>query len=265
MRYEVLGPVRAVTGDVFLDIRATKMQLLLTTLLVREGKAVTAQQLIGELWGDSPPRRAMAAVHVYISQLRKILADLYGPVARDGGSGVQEATLLTRSCGYAFQLADAQLDTLDLRALIAEGRAHSAVGDHERAADAFSRAAALWRGPSPCDLAEGPIISTFATWAGEARLECWELMAEAYLASGRHREIIAPLRMLVAQHPLREAFHRLLMLALYRSERQGEALMVYQEAWKSLDRSLGVEPGRLLKQVQQQIICGDRCLDLSAG
>ncbi|WP_299534921.1 AfsR/SARP family transcriptional regulator [uncultured Streptomyces sp.] len=261
MRYEILGPVRAVAGDVVIDVGPAKMQLLLTALLVDAGRTVTASQLVAELWGDRPPRRAAAALHVYISQSRKLLAGLADPAAADCGSGTP---LVTRSPGYAFQLAGAGLDAREFQTLMAEGRASSRAGHHERASRAFRRAAALWRGPWVGDLAEGPIISTFATWAGEARLECAEMLMEAHLACGRHREIIAPLRTLVAQHPLREAFHRLLMLALYRSERQGDALMAYQDARRSLRRALGVEPGRSLRQVQQQIICADRCLDLSA-
>ncbi|MEU3221897.1 AfsR/SARP family transcriptional regulator [Streptomyces sp. NPDC006976] len=263
MRFEILGPTRVVAGEAVLDVKAAKMQLLLTALLVRAGQTVTTPQLVTELWGDLPPRRALAALHVYISQLRKSLAALREAGAPGAGGDLSVASLVTGSSGYVFQLRDAGLDLLDLQNLMARGRACAKAGQHENASRLFRRAVGLWRGPWPGEGAEGPIISGFATWVSEARMECSELLMEAHLAAGRHREVIAPLRALIAQHPLRESFHRLLMLALYRSERQGDALMVYQNARRSLNQSLGVEPGRRLKQVQHQIICADRCLDLS--
>src|SRR6185503_18952705 len=123
----------------------------------------------------------------------------------------------------------------------------------------------LWRGPALGDLRAGPIVEGFVTWLAEARLECLEMLADSHLELGRHRELVGRLYSLTAEHPLREAFYRQLMLALYRSERQADALKVYQMARKTLNEELGLEPCRSVQDLQRAILTADDQLDLYAA
>ncbi|MEK8173794.1 AfsR/SARP family transcriptional regulator [Streptomyces sp. M19] len=130
---------------------------------------------------------------------------------------------------------------------------------------AFNAALELWRGPVLGDLGGGPTIESFTTWAEEARLECTELLFEADLARGGHRELVAQLQAVTVEHPLREAFHQLLMLALYRSGRAGEALKVYDSVRARLDAELGIQPCRAMRELHRAVLLSDPALDLCAA
>ncbi|GGV49252.1 hypothetical protein GCM10010495_78740 [Kitasatospora herbaricolor] len=254
MRYEILGSLRVDTGSSTSTVNARNMEVVLATLLVRTEEVVPIPQLAHEIWGDAPPRRHLAAIHVYISQLRKLLADADRP----------ESVIATRSPGYVLRLGpDDRLDSEEFQQLMQSGRKAARAGRPEEAAVAFEAALELWRGPALGDLRAGPILDGFTTWAEEARLECVGMHIDAGLASGRHRELIGRLYSLVAEHPLHEAFHRQLMIALYRSERQADALRVYRSAHRILTAELGIEPGRALREVQRAILAADHRLDLT--
>ncbi|MFF7654282.1 BTAD domain-containing putative transcriptional regulator [Streptomyces sp. NPDC007983] len=256
MRYEMLGSLKVKREDLVTTVSAPKTELLLATLLVRAGQVVSSDQLGREIWGDEPPRRTMAAMHVHISQLRKLL----------GGSGRGTSPVETRSPGYLLRLgADDELDVAEFRRLVESGREVGELGHYEESSRLLGKALDLWRGTVPEHWQGGPILGEFVTWAEEARLECLELKLNADLCLGRDRELIAMLRSLVTEHPLREAFHRQLMLALYRADRQGDALKVYQYARETLDRELGVGPGRALREIYQAILTCDGTLELRAA
>ncbi|NUU19913.1 MAG: AfsR/SARP family transcriptional regulator [Streptomycetaceae bacterium] len=256
MRYGILGDIRVTFDDgAGAGISARKVELLLAVLLVRADQVVSSPQLEYEIWGDNPPRRSTAALHVYVSQLRKFLASHGSP--RPGGPRI-----VTRPPGYMLNLGTDVLDVREFQIRMRQSRSHARAGRLEDAADYARDALGLWRGPVLGDLRGGPIVDEFAAWAEEARLECTEAQIEADLALGRHRELVPALRTLVAEHPMREAFARQLMLALYRAERQSDALQAYQEVRHTLRRELGVEPGRALQRLQQAILVGDGTLDL---
>jgi SARP family transcriptional regulator, regulator of embCAB operon len=122
----------------------------------------------------------------------------------------------------------------------------------------FEDALALFRGPFLADVARGPILQGFRTWLNEAQLECMESLMDARMALGRHRELVSDLYLLSTEHPMREAFHRQLMLALQQSGCRGDALLVYQRVRRTLRDELGVEPGPALKDVQRAILMDDR-------
>ncbi len=149
--------------------------------------------------------------------------------------------------------------------LVNQGRALSKERRYEEAAACLEDALGLWHGPALGDLSNGPIIDGFVAWLMEARMECTEMLAEAQLQLGRHRELVGRLYSLAAENPLREAFYRQLMLALYRSNRQAEALKVYQMARKTLNDELGLEPCRGLRDLQRAILTDDDQLDLLAS
>jgi DNA-binding SARP family transcriptional activator len=252
MRYEVLGPLRVTDERGSSYISARKIEALLAVLVIRSGRLVPADQLIAEIWDDQPPRRATAGLHVYISQLRKFLD-------RPGRS---ESSIVTRPPGYTLHIGIDELDLHTFQHLAKLGRDAAQDGRHEEAVQYLESALALWRGPALADVPRGPIIDGFVTWLDEERVDCVEQVIEAHLELGRHRQIVGRLYSLVVENPLREAFYRQLMLALYRSERQGDALKVYQGARHTLNRELGLEPCRALQSLQRAILTADHRLDV---
>jgi DNA-binding SARP family transcriptional activator len=248
VKYELLGSlcVRDYTRTSFISAR--KIELLLAILLIRSGRIVSVDELSDEIWGESPPRRAVAAVHVHISQLRKFLREVTG-----GAKPV-----VTRSPGYVLLPGpDDELDIVAFQHCLDRGRRALRLEQYETASEAFDTALGMIRGPVLGHLRGGPIVDEFVAWVDEARLEATEMRNDADLTLGRHRELVAGLYRLVSDHPLREAFHRQLMLALYCSERQGDALMAYRDAREVLDRELGVGPGRALRDLHQAILAAD--------
>lgn len=247
MRYELLGPLRVIDGARHLPIGAHKMQTVLGALLVRAEHVVGSDELIAEIWGDRPPRRATATLHVYISQLRKLLHH----------AGRPAGPIVTRPPGYVLTKDGDELDVDVFLGLTRHGRALMRAGEHADAARRLDAALALWHGPLLGDPHAGPILGGFAARMMELRLECREMLTEAHLALGRHRELVGGLYSLIAEHPLREAFYRQLMIALYHSERQADALRVYQMARRTLRDELGLEPCRSLRDLHQAILTAD--------
>lgn len=252
MRYELLGSLRMVDGDDIRSISAPKIESVLAVLVISADEVVGFDRIVAEIWQDNPPRRAAAAVHVYVSQLRKVLQR----------PGHRESPLVTREPGYLLRTGSDEIDYHEFVQLAENGRQAVADGHDEQASRCFEAALRLWRGPALENLRTGAIVDTFVTWISELRLECQEMLADAQLNLGRHREIVGWLRTLVAENPFREIFYRHLMLALYRSERQAEALQVYQTARKLLQDELGLEPCRALRELQQDILADAGHLDL---
>ncbi|MFI9051378.1 BTAD domain-containing putative transcriptional regulator [Streptomyces sp. NPDC053427] len=251
MRYEILGPLRVVDGDDHSFISAQKVETLFAVLLIRAEQVVTPDQLMTELWGDQLPKRATAGLHVYISQLRKFL---HRPHRQDN-------PVVTQQTGYMLRMGSDQLDLPLFLDLVAQGRTLAKERCFEEASDRFERALGLWHGPLPGTLGNGPITGGFSTWLTESRMECQEMLTDARLHLGRHRELIGRLYSLSAENPLRETLYRQLMLALYRSERKADALRVYQNARRTLNDELGLEPCRALRDLQQAILADDQRLN----
>ncbi|MFD8934729.1 BTAD domain-containing putative transcriptional regulator [Streptomyces sp. NPDC059578] len=253
MRYELLGPLRIRHAEQSFSLSAPKVETTLATLLIGNGRVITKEHLVTELWGGRPPRRASAAVHVYVSQSRKFLAAAGGDPGR---------AIVTRPLGYELCLNGSSWDVDDFKDAMRAGRDLRSAGRHEEALARFEDALSLMRGPVLEGVTEGPVLTSFATWAEEERLQCLELSVESRTALGRHREVVGLLSTLTAQYPLRESFYRQLMLVLYRSERQAEALQVYRSAQRVLRAELGLEPHRSLRLLHQAILTSDRLLDL---
>lgn len=248
----MLGPLRVRDENTYFTLHPHKVEIVLTVLLIRADCLVSPEQLMQEIWGEDLPRRAVAGLHVYISQLRKFLK-------LPGASG---NPVETRAPGYVLHKGDDQIDTQIFPELVEEGRSLLREQRTDEAASCFSRALALWRGPvlgrsSDVTGAQGPIIDGFSIWLTEIRRECQEMLVECQLQLGRHREAVGMLYALTAENPMCEAFYRQLMLALYRSERQADALKVYQSVRKTLNDELGLEPGRPLQDLQRAILSGD--------
>ncbi|MEV5985180.1 AfsR/SARP family transcriptional regulator [Streptomyces sp. NPDC052051] len=249
MRYEMLGSLHVVDDAMGESVAmGRKAETLLAVLLVRAGQVVSTDELISELWNGAAPRRATAALHVYVSQIRKGL-----PRKENGDSPV-----VTRQGGYLLRTERGEVDADEFLALVDRARTSYREGRHEGVVDACAKALELWRGPALGELIEGPVLFAHAAWLEETRLECLELMMEASLALGRHRQVVGHLQSLVVKYPLRETFYQLLMTALYRCDRQAEALQVYRLASRHLNEEIGIEPCRALKELHEAILVGDR-------
>ncbi|RVU21346.1 AfsR/SARP family transcriptional regulator [Streptomyces antnestii] len=242
LRFSVLGPVRAWRGGEPLATGSPQQRALLAALLLRDGRTATAAELIDALWGDDPPSQALAAVRTYASRLRKIL---------DPG------VLVSESGGYAIRSAGG--DALDLaaaEALRADAEKARGAGDLRTARELCSRALALWDG-EPLAGVPGPYAETQRARLEEWRLGVLESRLDMDLEQGCHAEAVSELTALTAAHPLRERLRELLMLALYRSGRQAEALAVYADTRRLLADELGVDPRAGLAELQQRILQAD--------
>lgn len=250
MKYQILGPL-CVTGPAGISSPTPrKAETLLGLLLIRSDQLVTTEQLISEIWADSPPARAVASVHVYISQLRKVLRR----------TGAARDPIVTRPSGYLLRMDNDILDVHTFTNQSRLGRAYAKDHRYEQAASSFNAALSLWRGPLLGGSPGGPVISGFATWLDETRAECLERLVDVELGLGRHRESVGRLYSLAAEYPTRETFHRQLMLALYRCGRQADALKAFQTVRSTLNDELGLEPGIELQRIQQAILKADPVL-----
>ncbi|MYR45139.1 BTAD domain-containing putative transcriptional regulator [Streptomyces sp. SID5910] len=245
LRFGVLGPVRAWRGDASLATGSPQQRALLAALLLREGRTATAAELIDALWGEEPPSQALAAVRTYASRLRKVL---------DPG------VLVSESGGYAVRGLDGgALDLSLAQDLAADAEKARAAGDPSGAREVLVRALALWDGEALAAV-PGPYAQAQRARLEEWRLQLLETRLDMDLELGCHAEAVSELTALTAAHPLRERLRELLMLALYRSGRQAEALAVYADTRRLLADELGVDPRPGLRELQQRILQADPAL-----
>ncbi|RKN37848.1 AfsR/SARP family transcriptional regulator [Streptomyces hoynatensis] len=256
MRYNMLGLLRVTSDKGTTYVGARKVETLLAALLIRSDQVVASSRLKDEIWGGSAPKRASAAMHVYVSQLRKALA------AEPGN----ESPIVTRPPGYMLRLGPGdELDVREFETWVRQGRAHLESGRLEAACASLKAALAMWRGPALVGVSGGAMIGAFVAYLEDARVQCYEMLIDAQLAMGRHRELVGQLQALINDYPLSEVFYRQLMLTLYRSERQAEALRVYDGARRVLRDELGLEPGKPLRDLQRAILLADPRLDSRPG
>jgi DNA-binding SARP family transcriptional activator len=247
--FRILGPLEAREDGRALAIGTGKQRALLALLLLDAGDVVSTDRLIDALWGERPPASALNSVHVYVSQLRKVLG---------------EECLITSGHGYLLTLDPEQVDLGRFERLLGEGRELLAEGEAKRASNVLQAGLALWRGPPLADLASEPFAQGEIARLEELHLAALEERIEADLALGRHGELVPELEALVRANPLRERLRAQLMLALYRSGRQAEALETYRRARMTLVEEVGLEPGRRLQELECAILSQDPTLDLPA-
>src|SRR5215218_4075014 len=233
MEFRVLGPLEVRDGDRSLPLAGAKQRALLAVLLVNANRVVSRDRLIDELWGEQPPETAVQSLQVYVSRLRKVLPP---------------ETLLTRPPGYLLEVAPSDVDLQRFERLLSEGHQALAEGDAEGAAQVLHDALALWRGPALAEFAFDPFAQAEIGRLEDLRLAAVEERIEADLALGRHADLIGELQALIAENPHRERLRGQLMLALYRSGRQAEALAAYQAARHALVDELGIEPSANLQR-----------------
>jgi YVTN family beta-propeller protein len=246
MQYCLLGPLEVRDGDRSLPLAGAKQRALLALLLVHANHVLSRDRLVDELWGEEPPETAVQSLQVYVSRLRKLLP---------------AGALLTRPPGYLLEVEPDELDLRRFERLLAEGRATLAEGDARRAAAVLHEALALWRGPALAEFAFEPFAQAEIGRLEDLRLAAVEERIEADLALGRHADLIGELEALIAENPYRERLRGQLMLALYRSGRQTEALEAYRQARRALVDELGIEPSSDLQRIEKAILTHDAGLE----
>ena len=233
-------------GDVAVALGGVRERSLLAILLLNANELVSTDRIVDELWGDRPPKAAVKTVQVYVSRLRKIL-------------GAQ--AIVTRPPGYVLHVEDQQFDLRRFERLAAEGRRALSSGDVATGRAMLRDALALWRGAPLSDFVYEPFAQAEAARLKELRVATIEDRIEADLRAGQAAELVSELQALSAREPLRERLRGQLMLALYRSGRQADALDVYRDARTTLVEELGLEPGPELKKLERAILTHDPALE----
>jgi DNA-binding SARP family transcriptional activator len=245
LEIRLLGPLEVRKEGRALPLGGSRPRALLALLCLSRGAVVSTDAIVDHLWGESPPSTARHMVAVYVSTLRKSL-----------GSHV----FVTRAPGYGLLLEPENLDTARFERLLVAGRQALADGASEPALAVLTEALGLWRGPALQDFAYEPFAQEAIVHFEELRLLAEEEQIEASLALGDAATLVPRLESLVAATPLRERRQAQLMLALYRSGRQAEALSAYQEARRVLLDELGLEPGSELRQLERSVLSQDERL-----
>jgi YVTN family beta-propeller protein len=239
VRFGLLGPLEVWEDDRELPLGSGRQRSLLALLLVHANEVVSVERLIEELWAGSPPPTAQKGLHVYVSQLRKLLP---GDV------------LVTRSGGYLLRANET--DVAEFQQLLASAGSQ----EPARAAATLERALSLYRGRPLAEFQYDGWAQAEIVRLEELRLAALEARIDAELELGRHALLVSELESLVSEHPLRERLWAQLMLALYRCGRQADALAAYQRARRKLDEELGLRPDPLLEQLERQILTHDAAI-----
>jgi DNA-binding SARP family transcriptional activator len=245
MEFRLLGPLEVVEQDRLLALGGGRQRSLFAVLLLHANEVVSTDRLSDAIWGQDPPRRSAKSIQVYVSRLRKELG---------------EGRLVTRPPGYVLRVESSELDLGRFEHLVGEARG----ADPSTAAERLREALKLWRGPALSDLAYEPFVQNEIARLEELRWAALERRLDADLATGRHAELVGELEALVADHPLRERLRSQLMLALYRSGRQAEALEAYRSARKELSEQFGLDPSEELRRLEEAILRQDPVLELRA-
>lgn len=257
----LLGPLLLMRGEKVVTPSAPKLRQVLSLLAVQANSVTRVDQLVEELWEESPPQSALTTVQTYIYQLRKLLKLDDKPAAYRTGGPAQ--ALLSHPGGYILQLPDLEnIDANQFEHLARRGRQELLGARVEAASEAFRAALSLWRGGFIEGVATGPLLYSHATRLEELRRTVLALRIEADLQLGRHQEIIGELTSLVNAEPTREDFSAKLMIALYRSGRRADALGVYQRIRTALVDELGLDPAAELRRLHQLMLEADPELDL---
>jgi DNA-binding SARP family transcriptional activator len=246
IEFRVLGPFEVLVEGRALELKRRKQRSLLALLMLRAGEVVSTDRLVEELWAGTPPKTAVGSLQNLVSGLRKALG-------RD--------TVRTREPGYMLDVDPDRVDLHRFERLVAQA---AEGGDVERRSSLLREALGLWRGAPLADLAFEPFAHVEVARLEELRTAAREELVQAELELGRHSQLVGELETLVAENPLRERLRGQLMLALYRSGRQAEALEAYRQARETLVEELGIEPSPGLQRLEQSILRHDSELELAA-
>jgi DNA-binding SARP family transcriptional activator/basic membrane lipoprotein Med (substrate-binding protein (PBP1-ABC) superfamily) len=246
VEFRLLGPLEVASGHRVVVLGSPQQRALLTLLLIRRNEIVPLDAIVAALWPGEPPRTAAQIVRVYVSQLRKVLGD-----------DAERRLLVTHSNGYALQTSAKQVDVDRFESLCSEARERLSDGDAESAHRLLDEALLLWRGDPLPEFAYDDFAASEIRRLTEERVGALEDRFDAALASGHAGDLVADLERLARENPLRERLSAQLMLALYRSDRQADALAAYQEVRRRLVDELGLEPGETLRSLHTRILQRD--------
>jgi predicted ATPase/DNA-binding SARP family transcriptional activator len=245
VEFRVLGPLEVYSDDTLVHVGGVKQRSILALLIANRGGVVSTDRIVDEVYGEDAAAGARRSVQTIISMLRRDLGDV---IVGSGG-------------GYRFDAARNMVDVCRFEDLVAEGLA--LLGDDpRRASSVFDEALGLWRGDPYGDVEGRGVFQAEIARLSELRFTALEARAEADLGCGRHREVVAELEALVGEYPLRERLWGWLMLALYRTGRQADALAAYQQLRQVLGEGLGIEPCDEVRVLEEQILLQDPALDL---
>ncbi|MFN8104271.1 MAG: BTAD domain-containing putative transcriptional regulator [Acidimicrobiia bacterium] len=247
MDVRILGSLEATVNGRTVDLGLRQARVLVAALALQPNTPVHNARLAEALWPAGPPARWEATVQSHVSRLRRALEP-------DRPPRTPSRRIRTHGDAYSLQVAEDELDSLRFERLATEGRAALAREDHARADELLGRALHEWRGPVLADLGDPSILGPAVVRLEEMRLLAAEECAEAAIALGEHRRAVLELETLIAADPLRERSWELLLLSLYRSGRQSEALRRYREVRTLLVEELGVEPGPALSAIEGAIL-----------
>ena len=242
MHARILGSFQLEEGGRRIPVGGVRQRAVLVSLLLQANDVVPSEQLLMDLWGEDSPLSAANSLQAAISRLRRVL-----PPGR----------LITRAPGYAFRIFPEELDVSQFEQLVSEGREALTAGAAEQAARTLRQALSLWQGPALADFRYEPFAQAEIVRLEELHLTCLEERVEADLAIGLAGVLVAELRRLVGEHPLREHLRGQLMLALYRDGRQTEALEAYREFRSVLRDELGLDPSPQLRELETAILRHD--------
>jgi DNA-binding SARP family transcriptional activator len=242
VRFEVLGPVRGWYGDTELDLGSPQQRAVLVMLLLARGRQVSLDGLIDGLWEGEVPRSAAGTVRTYVSRLRR-----------------RVNSIQSIGDGYVLRLGSAVLDLDEFEQRLSEARMVRGLDAAARGARLLRDALGLWRGAALAGI-PGPYADSRRVPLTELRLAATEEKLAVDIALGEHAAAIAELRALLAEHPFRERLTELLMLALYKSGRQADALYVFDSVRYRLVEELGIDPGPSLQTMRQRVLQADRGL-----
>ncbi len=248
LEFRILGPLEVVGDEGPIRLGGPKQRATLAILLLNVNRVVSVERLADDLYAGAAPVTAVTQVQRQISELRKVLGD---------ASGIE-----TRAPGYVIRLAPDQLDLKRFERRTQEANQALAEGDARAAAGLLADALELWHGAPLADLVYEPFAQISIERLEEIRLAALEQRIDAELALGGHAQLIGELEELVAEHPLRERLRGQLMLALYRSGRQADALDVYRATRTTLVEEFGIEPTPRLHKLERAILRQDPSLDV---
>nr|WP_225954872.1 AfsR/SARP family transcriptional regulator [Kibdelosporangium phytohabitans] len=248
---QILGPLSVTTGTIEVAPTAPKQRQTLALLLVNANHVVTMSQVLHELWAYDPPASAIEAVHIYVMQLRRSLGVLDAP------------RLVTRQHGYQLFVQSGELDLDVFTARVASARLALTRDELTFAAGQFHSALDLWHADALVDIEPGPILASAVAGIERRRLDVVSQRIRVELRLGLHHELLSELSGLVHRHPSDEDLLSHLMLALYRSGRQVDALTAFHALRTTLAREHGVSPSDPLRRLYNSILSGDRHLEIA--
>jgi DNA-binding SARP family transcriptional activator len=254
-RFDVrlLGPVDVIVDGVALDLGGSQPRAVIAHLALDLGRVVPVERLVARLWGEFPPTSPLASLQTTLSRLRRLIEP-------DRAAGTPPTVIVSEAPGYALRLERDSIDLARFRDRALEGRRAAAVSRPQQALAHFDAALAEWRGAALGGLGPEEVIAPIAHALEEERLAVVEDRFDAVLALGQHAEAVAELSAAVNQHPLRERLWSTLAVALYRSQRQADALRAIDQARRTLIDELGLDPGPDLQELERRILDHDPAL-----